>query len=66
MWRHYLAELQCDLFGHVRSKEPYHPIKVYYIHPDGTREKVADDVCENCGHFIGAPGKLGLNKVRGE
>lgn len=67
-FEHFIAELQCFLRGgHTRPKpDEFHPIEVYYVYSNGKTEKVADDICEVCGHFIGKPGKPGLNKVRGE
>ena len=61
-WRHYLAELECDILGHVPSHRLYHPLRVYNVYPDGTREKIADDTCDNCGHHI----IDGVTRMRGE
>jgi hypothetical protein len=52
-FHHIFAELECDLFGHIPSGAgKFSPIKVMFCHADGTHEKVADDTCGNCGHFI--------------
>jgi hypothetical protein len=49
---HYIAELECDLLGghipYVGEKAP----TVYNHYSDGTTEKIADTICENCGHHI--------------
>jgi hypothetical protein len=60
-FRHIFAEVECDLFGHIPStSRRYAPLVVMNHYPDGTIEKIADDVCENCGHHL----IRGLSKLR--
>ena len=58
---HIIAELECDILGHVHGMTSYDPIIVMYMYANGKQEKVADEVCENCGHFI----IKGITKIRG-
>lgn len=58
MFEHFLAELECAILGHIDFrgwswlKENHHPLQVNYVYPDGHIEKIADNCCANCGHFI--------------
>jgi hypothetical protein len=52
----FIREVECEFLGHIPSTNggwiTYSPLVVLNQYPDGTIEKIADDVCENCGHHI--------------
>jgi hypothetical protein len=53
MFEHYFAELECDILGHIDCRiAGLGPVTVTCHNPDGTNEKLADNRCANCGHFI--------------
>jgi hypothetical protein len=57
-------------WGHIddRTAENYRstPVVVKYHYTTGTEEKVADNICANCGHFLNdkaiADGHTKINK----
>jgi hypothetical protein len=57
MLRHFFAELECAILGHDDDRR--YETKVYKKYR-GKCEKVADNCCANCGHFI----VNGLSRVR--
>lgn len=69
MFDHFIAEIQCWLWGHIdnRTAENYKAdpviVKYYWC---GKEEKVADNICANCGHFLNdeaiADGRQKINK----
>ena len=67
MFEHFVAELQCYLWGHVDDRTA-EPVIVKYCYQNGTEEKVADNICANCGHFLLdeaiADGRQKINKGR--
>ena len=74
-WRHFLAEIECTILGHIDFRgwknlpqdDELSPVQVEYIYADGHRVKVADNICYNCGHFLGEPGNRGFNsKIRSQ